>query len=94
MIACVNIFYCGALKHTPQVKILYDVTEAEITVLGKWKGETKREQPYQVTRSPLPLLLQPPPTAFTPESVKRRVAGMKQILLMIAVVALVGSAWI
>lgn len=28
---------------TPQVKILYDVTEAEITVLGKWKGETKTE---------------------------------------------------
>lgn len=27
----------------PQVKILYDVTEAEITVLGKWKGETKTE---------------------------------------------------
>jgi len=32
----------------------------------------------------------PPPTAFTPEPVRRRVAGMKQILLMIAVVALVG----
>ena len=32
----------------------------------------------------------PPPTAFTPESVRRRVTGMKQILLMIAVVALVG----
>ena len=32
----------------------------------------------------------PPPTAFTPEPVWRRVAGMKQILLMIAVVALVG----
>ena len=28
---------------TPQVKIFYDVTEAEITVLGKWKGETKTE---------------------------------------------------
>ena len=28
----------------------------------------------------------PPPTAFTPEPVRRRVAGMKQILLMIAVV--------
>jgi hypothetical protein len=27
------------------------------------------------------------PTAFTPEPVRRRVAGMKQILLMIAVVA-------
>ena len=25
------------------MKILYDVTEAEITVLGKWKGETKAE---------------------------------------------------
>ena len=32
-----------------------------------------------------------PPTAFTPEPVRRRVAGMKQILLMIAVVALVGG---
>jgi hypothetical protein len=31
-----------------------------------------------------------PPTAFTPEPVRRRVAGMKHILLMIAVVALVG----
>jgi hypothetical protein len=28
---------------TPQVKILYDVTEAEVTVLGKWKGEAKTE---------------------------------------------------
>ena len=28
-----------------------------------------------------------PPTAFTPEPVRRRVAGMKEILLMIAVVA-------
>jgi hypothetical protein len=27
----------------PQVKIFYDVTEAEIIVLGKWKGETKTE---------------------------------------------------
>ena len=32
----------------------------------------------------------PPPTAFTPEPVRRRVAGMKQVLLMIAVGALVG----
>jgi hypothetical protein len=31
-----------------------------------------------------------PPTAFTPEPVRRRVTGMKQFLLMIAVVALVG----
>ena len=31
-----------------------------------------------------------PPTALTPVPVRRRVAGMKQILLMIAVVALVG----
>jgi hypothetical protein len=30
------------------------------------------------------------PTAFTPEPVRRRVAGMKQMLLMITVVALVG----
>jgi hypothetical protein len=43
IIACVNTFHCGTLKHTPQVKILYDVTEAEITVLGKWKGKTKME---------------------------------------------------
>ena len=43
MTACVNVFYCGTLKHTPQVKIPYDVTEAEITVLGRWKGETKME---------------------------------------------------
>jgi len=27
-----------------------------------------------------------PPTAFTPEPVRRRLAGMKRILLMIAVV--------
>jgi hypothetical protein len=32
----------------------------------------------------------PSPTAFTPEPVRRRVAGVKQILLMIAVVTLVG----
>jgi internalin A len=31
-----------------------------------------------------------PPTAFTPEPVRRKVAGMKQILLILAVVALVG----
>jgi hypothetical protein len=31
-----------------------------------------------------------PPTAFTPGPVKRRVAGMKQILLILAMVALVG----
>ena len=31
-----------------------------------------------------------PPTAFTPVLVRRRVAGMKQVLLMITVVALVG----
>jgi hypothetical protein len=31
-----------------------------------------------------------PPTAFTPEPVRRRVTGMKQFLLMIALVALVG----
>jgi hypothetical protein len=41
-----------------------------------------QQQPNEVTHSPLPL-----PTAFTPEPVRRRVAGMKQILLMIAVVA-------
>ena len=40
----------------------------------------------------LPYGLCIPPTAFTPEPVRRRVAGMKQILLMIAVVALVGCA--
>ena len=34
----------------------------------------------------------PPPTAFTPEPVRRRVPGMKQILLMIAVV-LVAGMW-
>jgi hypothetical protein len=33
-----------------------------------------------------------PPTAFTPEPVRPRVAGMKQVLLMIAVVALVGQS--
>jgi hypothetical protein len=31
-----------------------------------------------------------PPTAFTPEPVRRRVAGMKQILLILMAVALVG----
>jgi hypothetical protein len=40
----------------------------------------------------LPPLLLASPTAFTPEPVRRRVAGMKQILLMIAVVALVGQS--
>ena len=31
-----------------------------------------------------------PPTAFTPEPVRCMVTGMKQVLLMIAVVVLVG----
>ena len=35
-----------------------------------------------------PRVLPPPPTAFTPVPVRLRVAGMKQILLMLALVAL------
>jgi len=33
----------GDDSKAPQVKILYDVTEGEITVQGRWKGESKTE---------------------------------------------------
>ena len=49
-----------------------------------------RINPTKHPTHPFRLFSSLPPTAFTPESVRRRVAGMKQILLMIAVVALVG----
>ncbi len=65
-----------------------DLTKAQIDELQKALPKCKIQSSPE-RQSPL---LQPPPTAFTPEPVRRRVAGMKQILLMIAVVALVGCA--
>ena len=47
------------------------------------------QQPHEVTRSSLPPLLQPPPT-LAPSGGDGIVGGMKQVLLMIAVVTLVG----
>ena len=55
------------------------ITDTEVA------GVQNLQQRHQVTPS-----ASYPPTAFTPEPVRRRVAGMKQILLMMAVVALVG----
>jgi len=35
----------------------------------------------------------PPPTAFTPEPVRRRVSGMKQVLLLTLLLTLTASAF-
>jgi endonuclease YncB( thermonuclease family) len=56
------------------------------------KALLKREIIHNAKKQPAQLF-RPPPTAFTPDPVRRRVAGMKQFLLLTLLLAFTASAF-